>query len=204
MGTYILIGVIIGLIAGGVAVYFYATSNNNKKVEEANARVEAARAEADRIEADAKVTAETARKTALLEAKEEIIALRQESEVEEKRRKGELQRMENRILQREESLDKRNESLDKRESQLSSMQSSLDKRKNEVDKLYTAQETELERISGLTREDAHKEILDRVRAETVRDEAQILRMSEQRVRAQADKTAREIVSTAIQIGRAHV
>ena len=58
--------------------------------------------------------------------------------------------------------------------------------------------SELERISALTKEDAHKELLDRVRADVVRDEAQILRDSEQRVRAQADKTAREIVSTAIQ------
>ena len=198
MGTYIVIGIVVGLLVGGVAAYFYATSNNNQKVAEANARIEAARSEADRIEADAKAKAETARKTALLEAKEEIIALRQESEVEEKRRKGELQRLENRIMQREESLDKRNESLDKREGQLSSMQSSLDKRKNEVDRLYAEQEAELERISALTREDARNEILDRVRAETVRDEAQILRVSEQRVRAQADKTAREIVSTAIQ------
>ena len=58
--------------------------------------------------------------------------------------------------------------------------------------------SELERISALTREDAHEELLDKVRAEVIRDEAQILRDSEQRVRAQADKTAREIVSTAIQ------
>ena len=133
-----------------------------------------------------------------MEAKEEILRLKQESEEEEKRRKGELQRMENRIMQREESLDHRNVALDRRDDQVSKMQSSVDKRRNEVESLYAQQEAELERISALTREDAHKEILDRVRAETIRDEAQILRESEQRVRAQADKTAREIVSTAIQ------
>jgi ribonuclease Y len=194
----IIIGIIVGLVVGGAAVYFYATSKTNESVLEANKKLDAARMEANRITAEAKNAAETARKTAILEAKEEILQLRQESETEDKRRKGELQRMENRILQREESLDKRNEALDKRESQISSMQSSVDRRRNEIDGLYAAQEAELERISALTREDAHKEIIDRVRAETVRDEAQILRESEQRIRAQADKTAREIVSTAIQ------
>ncbi len=58
--------------------------------------------------------------------------------------------------------------------------------------------SELERISALTKEDAHRELLDHVRADVVREEAQILRDSEQRVRAQADKTAREILSLAIQ------
>ena len=194
----ILVAVVVGLVVGGLAVYFLATRKSNARVLEATQKVEAARVEAERITAEANNVASTARKTAVLEAKEEILQLKQESEEEEKRRKAELQRMENRILQREESLDKRNNALDKRESQLSGMQSSLDRRKNEIDGLYAAQEAELERISALTREDAHKEIIDRVRAETVRDEAQILRESEQRVRAQADKTAREIVSTAIQ------
>lgn len=194
----IVIAILVGLVVGGAAVYFYATSKNNESVLEANQKLDAARMEADRITTEARSAAETARKTAILEAKEQIIQLRQESEAEDKRRKGELQRMENRILQREESLDKRNEALDKRESQISSMQSSVDRRRNEIEGLYAAQEAELERISALTREDAHKEIIDRVRAETVRDEAQILRESEQRIRAQADKTAREIVSTAIQ------
>ena len=190
--------VVVGLLLGAVGAYFYANSKSNARVIEANHKLEQARTEAEKITADATGAAETARKTAVLEAKEEILKLRQESEAEDKRRKGELQRLENRIMQREESLDKRNEALDKRESQLSSMQSSLDRRRNEVDKLYESQEAELERISSLTKEAAHQEILDRVREETIRDEAQILRDSEQRVRAQADKTAREIVSTAIQ------
>ena len=192
------IGVLIGLIVGGVIAYLFISSKGNTRVREAEERVETARAEADKITEEARGAAETAKKTAVLEAKEEILRLRQESEEEEKRRKGELQRMEDRILQREESLDKRNASLDKREGQISHMQSAVDRKRNEVDSLYQEQEAELERISSLTKDQAHQEILDRVRAETVRDEAQILRESEQRTRAQADKTAREIVSTAIQ------
>ena len=194
----ILIGAVGGIVLGGAVTYFLSTNKNNARVIEANQQVERAQERASQITAEAEGAAETARKSALLEAKEEILKLRQESEKEEKRRKSELQRQEDRIMQREESLDKRNEALDKREGQISSMQSSIDKRKNEVEKLYRSQEAELERISSLTKEDAHKEILDRVREETVRDEAQILRESEQRIKSQADKTAREIVSTAIQ------
>ena len=196
--SVVVVGVIMGLAVGAVGAYLFANSKANGKVLEAEQKVESARAQAEKITAEASVQAETARKAAVLEAKEEIIRLRQESEDEDKRRKSELQRMENRIMQREESLDHRNEALDRREEQVSKMQSSVDRRRNEVEGLYAEQEAELERISALTREDAHKEILDRVRADTIRDEAQILRESEQRARAQADKTAREIVSTAIQ------
>ncbi len=193
----IMVGVL-GLVVGAVGSYVYSNNKNNARVRQADQQIESARIQAERIAQEAQAQAETARKSAVLEAKEEILRLKQESEQEEKRRKSELQRMENRIIQREESLDHRNDALDRREEQVSKMQSSVDKRRNEVENLYAEQQAELERISALTREDAHKEILDRVRAETVRDEAQILRESEQRVRAQADKTAREIVSTAIQ------
>ena len=197
MGMYVAIG--LACLALGIAVaYFYLTNKNNARVREADQHVAEAQARAERITADATRDAESARKSALVEAREEIFQLRKEQEAEEKKRKSELQSMENRILQREESLDRRNDSLDRKEHQLSSLQGQLDRRKNEVDALYGHQMSELERISALTKEDAHRELLDRVRADVVRDEAQILRDSEQRVRAQADKTAREIVSTAIQ------
>ena len=101
-------------------------------------------------------------------------------------------------MQREESLDRRNDALDRKEHQLSSMQGQIDRRKGEIDGLYARQTSELERIAALTKEEAHREFIERVRADSVREEAQILRESEQRMRAQADKTAREIVSTAIQ------
>jgi len=193
----IVIGIVC-LVLGALGAYLYLTNKNNARVAEADKHVAEAEAKAERITADAERDAENARKTALVEAREEILQLRKEQEAEDKKRKGELQNMENRILQREETLDRRNDSLDRKEHQLSSLQGQLDRRKNEVDALYGEQMSELERISALTQEDAHKELLDRVRADVIRDEAQILRDSEQRVRAQADKTAREIVSTAIQ------
>ncbi|MGI6755511.1 MAG: ribonuclease Y [Atopobiaceae bacterium] len=194
----IVIGVIVGLVVGVIAAYAIATNKNSQRVRDVESRVEAARAQAEKITSDAQAQAETAKKSALVEAREQILQLRQESEEEDRKRKNELQNLENRIMQREENLDNRNDALDKREHQLSSLQSSLDKRKNEVDGLVAKQTQELERIAAMTSQDAHDELLDRVRAETVRDEAKLLRESEQRVRAQADKTAREIVSTAIQ------
>ena len=107
----------------------------------------------------------------MLEAKEEILQLKQNSEAEEKKRKGELQSMEGRIMQREESLDRRNDALDKRERQLSGLQSQLDHAKNDLDALEGKQTTELERIAGLSKDEAHDELIARVRAESVRDEA---------------------------------
>ena len=193
----IVIGIVC-LVVGALVTYFMVTSGNNSKVQEANKAVEDAREQAERIASDARHDAETAKKAALVEAREEILQLKQKSESDEKKRKQEIQKLENRIMQREESLDRRNDALDRKEHQLSSLQGQLDKRKNEVDQLFHKQTSELERIADLTKEDAHQELLDRVRSESVRDEAQILRESEQRVRAQADKTAREIVSTAIQ------
>ena len=158
------------------------------------------RAESDaaRIREEAQKQAETARKESVLSAKEEILQLKQASEAEEKKRKGELQGMESRIMQREESLDRRNDALDRREHQLSSLQGQLDRRKSDLDQAEARETAELERIAGLSSDEAHDELIARVRAQSVREEAQILRESEARVRAQADKTAREIVSTAIQ------
>ena len=189
---------VVGLVIGAGIVYFILSGQSNSKVKAAEAQLESARVDADRVREEAARQAESAKKEAVLEAKEQILALKQASEQEEKKRKGELQSLENRIMQREESLDHRNDALDRREHQLSSLQGQLDRRKNDLDEMEVRQTAELERIAGLSSDEAHDELLARVRAEAVRDEAQILRESEQRVRAQADKTAREIVSTAIQ------
>ena len=196
-----LITVIVGVVCAAIAAvvtFLYAQSKTNARVLQAEAKIDEANRTAERITSEATRHAETARKEAILSAKEEILQLKQNSEAEEKKRKKELQSLENRIMQREESLDHRNESLDRREHQLSSLQGQLDRRKNDLDELVAKQSTELERIAGLSQDEAHDELLQRVRAQSVREEAQILRESEQKVRAQADKTAREIISTAIQ------
>ena len=194
---YILLAAVCAAVAA-LITYRSAQSKTNARVIAAEAKIDEANRSADRIVAEATRNAENAKKEAVLSAKEEILQLKANSEAEEKKRKQELQNLENRIMQREETLDKRSDSLDKREHQLSSLAGQLDKRERDLDELNTKQAAELERIAGLSRDEAHDELLARVRAESVREEAQILRESEARVRDQADKTAREIISTAIQ------
>ncbi len=191
------IGIVCLLVGVGLA-YGVLSNISNSKIKTAEQQLKDAQTNADRIASEAARQAETVKKEAVLEAKEEVLQLKQAAEADEKKRKSELRSMENRILQREESLDHRTDALEKREHQLSSLQGQLDRRKNDLDSLVSQQSQELERIAALTKDEAHDELLARVRSESVRDEAMILRESEQRVRAQADKTAREIISTAIQ------
>jgi len=189
---------VVCLLVGAVVAYVILAGMSNSRLKTADSQLEGARSEASRITSEAERQAETAKKETVLEAKEEILQLKQNSEAEEKKRKVELQSLENRIMQREESLDRRNDQLDGREHKLSSLQGQLDKRKGDLDDMVAKQSVELERIAGLSQDDAHGELIQRVRSQCVREEAQILRESEQTVRAQADKTAREIISTAIQ------
>ncbi|MCH3943163.1 MAG: ribonuclease Y [Atopobiaceae bacterium] len=192
------IALILGLVIGFAIAFAYLRNQQSTKVSAANQKVEEAKAQAEKITSEAERQASNAKKEALLEAKEQILQRKQEAEAEEKKRKSELNALESRMMQREESLDRRNDSLDKREHQLSSRQGEVEKRARDLDEVYGKQTSELERISGLTADEAHGEILDRVRKDTVVEEAQILRDSEQRTRAEAAKSAREIVSTAIQ------
>ena len=198
MNTTAIIAGIVCLVIGAAVASLLARMKGSSMLADAQAKVDEASAQAIRIEEEARRNAESAKKEAVLEAKEEILQLKQASEAEEKQRKSELRSLESRIMQREESLDHRNESLDKREHQLSSLQGQLDRQRADLNEVMERQTTELERISALTREDAHRELLDRVRQDTIKEEAQILRESDQRVRAEASKNAREILSLAIQ------
>ena len=189
---------IVCLIVGAGVTFLAMRSANNSRVREANSQVEQARTQAEQVVGDAQRQAETLKKEALLSAKEEIIQHKQAAENEEKQRKKELRALENRVMQREESLDRRNDALDKREHQLSSQAGQLEKRSREVEELFAKQTDELERISELTRDEAHTELLDRVRGEVTHEAAAIIRDSEQRVKSECHKTAQEIISLAIQ------
>ncbi len=193
----VLVGIMCLAIGALVAVFAMRNAKSGS-IREAESKVSAAHSEAEQVMADAKRAAETLKKEALLEAKEEIIQSKQAAEAEEAQRKKEIRVLENRVMQREESLDRRNEALDKREHQLSSQQGQIDKRSRELEELYARQTDELERISELTREDAHTELLDKVRGEVTHEAATIIRESEQKVKAECHKTAQEIISLAIQ------
>lgn len=189
---------IVCVVLGAVGAALVMRSSKQSSLREAESKVESAKSQANKLIDDAQRQAETLKKEALIEAKEEILQQKQAAEAEENQRKKELRQLENRVMQREESLDRRNDQLDKREHQISSQQGQLDKRSQELDSIYEKQTAELERISELSRDDAHQELLDKVKGEVVHEEAAIIRESEQRVKAQAHKTAQEIISLAIQ------
>ena len=193
----IIIGIVCALIGAALAAFLLKSAKSGA-LQEADNKIQSAHAQAEQVMSDAKKTAETLKKEALLEAKEEIIKNRQAAEAEDKQRKAEIRTLENRVMQREESLDRRNDALDKREHQLSSQQGTLDRRARELNDLYAKQTSELERIAELTRDDAHKELLDKVRSEVTHEAASIIRESEAHVKAECHKTAQEIISLAIQ------
>ena len=193
-----IIAALVGIVLGAIAAIAYMRTAKQGSLYEADEKIQSAHAQAESLIGDAKRQAETLKKEALLEAKEEIIKNKQAAEAEDKQRKSEIRTLENRVMQREESLDRRNDALDKREHQLSSQAGQVEKRSRELEELCAKQTSELERIADLTREDAHKELLDKVRSEVTHEAATIIRESEQQVRAECHKTAQEILSLAIQ------
>lgn len=193
-----IIAALVGIVLGAIAAIAYMRTAKQGSLHEADEKIQSAHAQAESLIGDAKRQAETLKKEALLEAKEEIIKNKQAAEAEDKQRKSEIRTLENRVIQREESLDRRNDALDKREHQLSSQAGQVEKRSRELEELCAKQTSELERIADLTREDAHKELLDKVRGEVTHEAATIIRESEQQVRAECHKTAQEILSLAIQ------
>ncbi len=188
----------LGLFVGAVVGYFVRKSV-------AEAKIAGAKDAAEQILEDAKRDADSTKKEALLEAKDEIHKLRTEAEREIRDRRNELQKQENRLMQKEENLDRKDESLDKRESLLEKRDDSLNKRQqhieemeSKVDEILKKQQSELERISGLTRDEAKSIILERMDKELSHEIALMVKESENKAKEEADKKAKEILSLAIQ------
>ncbi len=175
-------------IAGG---YFVRKNIAESKVATAE---EAAR----RILEDAQKSGESKKKEALVEAKEEIHKLRIELDREIKERRSELQRLERRLMQKEENLDRKIDSLEKKEEILSRKEADLDKSQEKIHELYAKQLTELERLSGLSSDEARNLLLANVQEEIKHETAMLIKELEQQAKEEADKRAREIISLAIQ------
>ncbi|MED4787147.1 ribonuclease Y [Bacillus atrophaeus] len=187
------------LILLGLVVGYYV----RKTIAEA--KIAGARGAAEQILEDAKRDAEALKKEALLEAKDEIHTLRIEAEQEVRERRNELQKQENRLLQKEENLDRKHEGIDKREAMLEKKDHSLNERQqhieemeSKVDEMIRMQQSELERISSLTRDEAKQIILDRVENELSHDIAIMTKETENRAKEEADKKAKNILSLALQ------
>lgn len=191
---WLVVGAIVGIAAGFIVTKYLANSSTKRAAEEAHNVVE-----------DAKRQADTLRREAVVEAKDEALRLRQEAQAENKERLKEVRAAEQRVNQREESLDRRVESLDSREQsldsrehQISSMQGQLERRQRDLDASEQEIGMRLQQVAGMTADEAKTELLDTLKDEVAHESAAIIRDSEARTKAEADKKARSILSLAIQ------
>lgn len=164
----------------------------------AEGKIGGAEEKAKQIIEEGKKAAETKKKEALLEAKDEIHKSRTEFEKEIKDRRSEMNRQERRVQQKEESLDKKADSLEKKDEQLNKKLKEVDVLKEETLKVKNAQLEILERISGLSVEDAKSYLLKNIESEVRHEAAIMIKDIESQAKEEADKKARSIISTAIQ------
>lgn len=183
----ILISLIIGIFIGKFL---------RKKFAEAE--IGSAEIEAENIKLEAKKTAEATKKEVLVEAKEEALKTKNEVEKECRERKNEVQRLEKRLTQKEDALEKKSNSLEKKEELLSSKLEKIEAERKELESFKDKQIAELERISGLTSEQAKDYILDTVKEEVQHETAVMIKEMESEAKQEADKKAKEIIASAIQ------
>jgi len=189
------IACIITLCVVAPITWFAAVSYRKKVVE---GKIGSAEAKSREIIDEALKVAETKKREALLEAKEESMKTKNELDKETKERRAELQRYEKRVLVKEETLDRKTVLIEKKEASIYTKEEELAKIKNEVSKLNEQRLQELERISGLTSEQAKEFLLQTVEDEVKHDTAKLIKESEARVKDEVDKKAKEYVVTAIQ------
>ncbi len=187
----IICGVVVGLVVGAVIGVLY-----RKKIAEA--RVGVAEERAGKIVEDAVKDAEAKKKEILLEAKEDSIRTKNELEKEVRDRRNELQRNERRLFQKEEALDRKVEALEKKEEHMTAKLEELEQQKEEARELRTKQLQELERISGLTTEEAKNYILATVENDVKHEATLLIKEVESKAKMEADRRSREIVANAIQ------
>ena len=190
--TFIIIMIdIVILLALGIGVYKTIQTTSKNKVESMEK-------EAEVLLENAKKEAEASKKEAILEAKEEVHRLRSDVERDSRERRNEIQRLERRLIQREESLDKKSDQLQKKEDAVSERMTELDNLEERVNELHEKRREELERVSGLSGEEARQILLDEIKREITHDAALMIKDIESKAKEEADKKAREIITTAIQ------
>jgi len=164
----------------------------------AEAVIGSAEEEAQRILQEAGKDAEALKREALVEAKEEIHKMRTDAEREARERRSELQQLERRLLQKEEALDRKSEALERKEHTLHQRERETEQLRQEIEVTLNAQRQELERLSGLSSEEARELILKTVEAEVRHETAMMIREIEAEAKEEAEKRARNIIALAIQ------
>ena len=183
-------------IAVSAAVFFFLGISYRKKIAEKE--ISSAEEEARRILNEAIKSSESKKREALLEAKEEILRSRSEYEKEEKSRRADLQKQERRLQQKEENLDRKTENIERKEEALLHKHEEADRTREEIDQIKNSQAEMLEKISGLTVEDAKKYLISQVESQVTHEAAVKIKEIEARARDEADQRAKEIVTIAIQ------
>ena len=169
---------------------------NRKKVAEA--QIGSAETKSREIIDEALKTADAKKREILLEAKEEALKTKNDMESEVRERRGEVQRQEKRLQQKEENLDRKSEGLEKKEAQITKKLEDLDKKQEEIDHVHEQKLAELEKISGLTSEQAKQVLLESVEQDVTHEMAAILKENEARMKDESNRRAQEIITEAIQ------
>ena len=190
-----IIAVLVAIALTAAVVWPCAVNYRKKVVEE---KLGNAEDRAREIIDEALKTAETRKREAMLEVKEESMKTRNELEKETKERRAELQRYERRVLSKEESLDKKTEAIERREAGFAAREAQLEKKRAEVESLSAKRLQELERISGLTSEQAKEYLLKTVEDDVKHETAKLVKELESRAKEEANKKAKDYIVTAIQ------
>ena len=186
--------IVVALIAA--AISWVAATAYRKNVAEKT--IGSAEEKARDIIDDALKVAETKKREALLEAKEESMNRKNELDKETRERRAELQKYERRVLAKEEAIEKKSDALERRESNLASREEELKIKSVEIEEIHEKKVQELERISGLTSEQAKDYLLKTVEDEVKSDTARLYKELESKAKEDANKKAKEYVATAIQ------
>ena len=187
---YIIVAVA-ALAVGGLATYLFLKTSGKAKLA-------TAQAEAKQILEDAIRTAETRKKESLLEAKEETIRLKNDADNEIKERRREISRQEHRLAQKEENLDGKLEKMEKKEAALQQKYKEAEDKIAEISALKETETAKLEKISGMTSDEAKRELLDKLSGELQHETALKISEYEAQFREEADAKAKDILSLAIQ------
>ncbi len=194
----VIIAIVVLLAAVIVTAFVTKSVSVTKYKELEEAKVGNAEEKARGIIDDALKAAEASKREALLEAKEEAIRTKNEIERESKERRAEIQRYEKRVLSKEETLDKKSEALERKEAKLNTKISELDKQKQEVEVIKNSHLKELEKISGLTSEQAKEYLLKSVEEDVKHETAVFIKEMDRKAKEEADKRAKDYVVNAIQ------
>ncbi|MDD5832562.1 MAG: ribonuclease Y [Clostridiales bacterium] len=192
--------VMLVLIVVVIVIVAFAALNigKNQGIKEYEQKVGSAETRARSIIDDAVKTAETKKREALLEAKEEAIRNKAEFEKEQRERRHELQQQEQRLVKREENAERLQAELSKKDKELNTKDNTLNRKAEEIRQKHAEVISELERISGLTAEQAKEELLNSVREDIRIDTAKIIKEYDNIAREEAEKRAKEYIVTAIQ------